>query len=621
MNIWITKLGNSPFQQNQLTEIAEKALTLHNCDNQKLFEFKSECVHYVSICPDSDRWNKKYHYEYDDNLFGYSGLVLGIGNNSIDYRKATNIRHHLIDLTDVYSIATGHFSLFNASKYEFECIVDALPASKVFYYQDSQGSCYVSNNPNLIKLFKKPDPNIRFFINYICADGTYGKETDEKEIFSLPAFGRLHWSNNDGLKINRYVHLRDIIGQNERPDVHFDQMANEYRGIAQYIKTYHKAAISQSGGYDSRIAINMFWGLDNENVQCYTFPDHPNDRILAKKVAKNHGFPLRQIKISKLPDIDQLHTFLNNNQAPFIDYNNVFGYVINDEIERIFRDHDNVQIIGLGGESYQNFTKFSCTQDSCSSKKNDEGVTDISEYWNSLELGQSSPKVQSYITLLAEHLISNEFLTSDGEEDIRINIIKHYHDTYSQIIDDPTVESYQIANVHFLFERLGNYQALKNYFITKNVDFFLPFGTKRLLQTALSCPMIYLYRNQKNSIHHQLSKRLTNGEASKINFTRGLHWEASKLQKVNYYLVAPKIQKLKHKFFNSESKFTSEIRSNFFYNNLGYYKDVIHNHQNSNLWDYLNRDQVQNLFNDSEYLYKKHSSLISKLVPLLVKGY
>jgi len=620
MNTWIAKFGGSHFENNSIDVIKKWVTNNNNSEKNEITEFRGDHIHYISICSDPEKWNKTYH-NITESLFGYSGFIASTTQPDTDFRSAKNIQEKLISLSDIYNVATGHFSLFKADYNSFECVVDALPAYKVFYCQDLSGDTYVSNNSTLISLLTKPNTNTLFYVNYITADGTYGNETEFEGIYTLPAFGRLKWDVVNGLKIDSYKRIDDLI----RDDISFhqllDEMANEYENIAKYIVKYHKAAISQSGGYDSRIAINMFNGLKKNKILCYTFPDHPNDRKLAKKVVADHKFTLKYIETSDVPYIETLHNFLEEEQAPFINYNNIFGYVTHDGISSIYENPENVQLIGLGGEAYQNFTKFDCTDQLNGYNSQDKTfLLELPDNWNIKVPNGTEDHILLKISKLSDLLIDREFLTEPGYQFIREGIFDYYYHTYKDIISNSDYADYQIANVHFLFERVGNYQAFKHYYYARKHDYFLPFGTKRMLETILSSPQEHLYRGKKGSIHHELSKRLTNGKSKRIHFTRGIHWDASKVEKYKYHRIDPKIEKLKRKFISPEKKFTTLVRKNFFQSNLNYYRDVIHQQNQSDLWNYFDYNKIKSLFEMNTDLYKNHSNLICKLVPLLKKG-
>ncbi|MCC5943267.1 MAG: hypothetical protein JJU37_17115 [Balneolaceae bacterium] len=618
MNNWIVKLGGQPFSDKDTKKIKDYLSELIDSDASSVQTFNVRGVSYISNYVDVSLTGKRYQHIDDDQLVGYSGLLAGTTTRDIDLRDAKNIKENLGDIDNIYDIATGHFSLFKATNSHFECIVDALPGYKIFYHQQQDGTVYVSNLPGLIKLFKPNRPNISFFINYICADGTYGNQTDDGDIFVLPAFGKLTWSKNNGLCIGVYHKISDLIDGKSNIKELIQKTSDEYKNVARYIVKYHKAAISQSGGYDSRIAISMFQGLDPDRIMCYTFPDHPNDRNLAKKLVKYYGFDHQFISPTDIPSVDKLDNFLNKESPFFIDYNNVFTYLLHDGITSVYKDQKQVQFIGLGGESYENFTKFKCIVDD-NITINEPSFEDLN-LANGLISSEAPLSSLRKIDLLAKKTVDPGFLSKDGYQAIRNKLFLHYYNSYNDILDQKSIKDYQIANIHFLFERLGNYQAYKNYFFTRERDFFLPFGNKIFLQAVLNSPEEYLYRSKKNSLHHQLSKLLTNGDSPKYNFTRGLHWDATKVQKYKYHRIDKKFDSIAKKIFGTKEKFTTNIRKKFFYDNLSHFEDVVNTHSNSELWNYLDKQKVKSLFNSPENLYKNHSDIITKVVPLLKKG-
>ncbi|MCC5943268.1 MAG: hypothetical protein JJU37_17120 [Balneolaceae bacterium] len=528
-----------------------------------------------------------YHHESKESLVGYSGLIACNTSDNLSYTNANNLSPYIYNLNRLFDLVDGSFAVFKISDRSFECLTDTLSTHKIFYWQGNEKEVYVSNRLELIKLFVRPDPNLLFYLQYVAAGGLYGNSTDHECIFTTPGCGRLRWNASDGLQVDRYEPLETIISNEETYEDLIRQTSLQLKNVARNLVTYHKPVVSLSGGFDSRVALNMFWGLNKENVTAYTFPDISIDTKIAKRLASIHGVTHHLLRPCSQPDIRELEDFIQEYHAPFFDYNHVFGYVINDEIQAILSKKNAVLLTGLGGATHFGVSGY---------KK----VLDFKE--------------KEAIICLTEYLIKKSYLTDNGYQALKKHMINYYIEEYLPLLNKNT-PSYHLANYHFFFERFGNYQALKNHINSSENNYYIPFGNKCFLQSVFASPKEKLFRHKKYSIHHELNYQITNGSTSPIPFTKNIHWDATKLNRIEYRLQRQIKQSLINRL-KVEKKYSDQVRRSFFYDYLPHYKEIIHSYKKSELWDYFDHEKLNNLLMQ-ENLYENHSSFISKIVPLL----
>src|SRR5699024_10277086 len=147
-----------------------------------------------------------------------------------------------------------------------------------------------SNYIRLLKLFKTPEVNTNAFLDWLAFESVLLQETEEKDIHALPYYGILRWNQlDDSLSIDQYKDVSDIVYNDTPTDILFDKVVSRFKSSARYLNEYHNPTVTLSGGYDSRLVLSMFWGMDIQSLNTYTFYDNHYDVKIAKKVAKDFG--------------------------------------------------------------------------------------------------------------------------------------------------------------------------------------------------------------------------------------------------------------------------------------------------------------------------------------------
>lgn len=593
MNIWITRLGTTPFSEpeiNEITAAAKKNPSLHKHD---IFRHTEHHIDYVSVCTAADVSNKVYHDSHNQIMTAFSGLMVDKQSGERDLRSIRSISRSGGPLDEMANGIAGQYALVQISEDGFDCITDCLGSYKVFWHQGDDQALYVSNYLPLIQLFKTSRPNLRFFSNWIAASGTYGCETEEMEVFTLPEYGRIRWTPKTGAQHTPRQNLSTLLQPEQDYEELVETTAREWRHSAQNLVNNHEIAVSLSGGYDSRLALNIFWGLDRRKIECFTYPDHINDVRLAKMVAADHGFSHEVLKPStNLPDLEEVHTFTVQSTYPFLCYSNATALLFNDRILEIFKGHQKVKITGDGGDTHLGIKKF----------KN-----------ATRQIGQNA------IHSLTDQLVSKDILKTEAYLEIQSGLRKHYSEKYLEFlpVNEPAEK---LPSMHYYLERFGNYQSYKLINVRMNSDLFFPYGNESFLKSVFTSPIRDLIRPNQNSLHHRLSRSFTQNADRPIPFSRNLHWNAGTLDKMNYNLHLNYINPLRTILFGSKEKLSRRIQHDFFTSNRPSYREVLHSYADSELWDYFDQTAITGWLSDDRPISNKKIKVLSRIVPLLKKG-
>ncbi len=587
MNLWIaglnTPAGFSKEQTNDLTEILLKRLQTF----PKKFEYQKKHVHYISFTIDTSPSERQYNYQ-NGRLSSYSGLIIDKHGHNNDYRNAKSLPNRKQKLSEIAKDLSGQFALVESTEDEFRCVVDAVGIYKVFYYESSQGDIYVSNYLPFIQLFKKVEKHLPFLIDFINNGGTYGYSTIEKNVFTLPENGELLWTKENGLTITSYENFKDFFLPSKK--ISLSELAFELANESAYLSEKHEVLLPLSGGFDSRTILNMFSGKNSRNITAFTYPDHPYDLKIAKKISGEFGISHVELKPKKIPDVDKLHKFAIKN-FPLACYSTVFDYLFYDQKQTLY-NWDKVEIRGNGGDTDLGIKKFG-------------------------NLAQI-PGDQA-IQILAKKLINTNLLTQYGVEISKKSFIDHYSGKYLDLISE--IPAFNLSTAHFIFERFASYQGHKYspYILEGKNDLFLPFADRDYIKLLFSSASDQLLRGKKDSIHHQLTTYFTNGHTKPTPFTTSVHWNATKFDRIKYHLKRKYIDKTLAKLHFNQQKFSSKIRLEFLYKNASQFQDVIYSCPKSDIWEYIDRKKMIRVFENPEKLSQNMKSIF-RVVPLLKEG-
>lgn len=588
MNLWIAKLGTDSFKELDINRFKEIAGSFKTLNSHEFFQYKTDSVHYLSVTTRKDIGGKIYNSK-DEGLFAYSGLAVSKKDTDTDFRDINNLKSYQSDLPSVYNDLDGQFSLIKCSDSQFEGVSDPLGIHKIFYHQAQNGDVFVSNYIPSIQLFKESEPNIEFYATWISSSGIYGEETEEKDVWALPEFGRLKWTEREGLSVTNYSELSTILNPGNDTIDYIEQTVKEFKISARYLAKYHQCVLTLSGGYDSRLVLEMFSDVDKSNLECYTYPDGVYDTEVAREIANYHGVKHQQLSPAEDLDRKKLDEFLQSSKKPFICYSNIFGYQFSTGVENIFEGNLKVLLKGDGGDTPTGLKKYSAAN-----KYTPEQAAEA----------------------LVDMAINSDVLLPEAVGLIREKMQKYYTDKYLNVMQKRGT-NHNIASIFYFLERFGNYQSHKLINSMHISDIYLPFANINFLKAVFSAPEWMLKKSMKGSIHHLLHNRLTVNNSKPIHFASGRHWNEKKVSRTGF-ILKNKIRR----FFRirppkRKSSYSAKLRNKFFELNQDYFKEVIHSSASSEFWSYFNKKIISDWIDNPEKIDRTQKKVISRVVPLI----
>lgn len=577
MNVWIAKLGLNGFTEPELEKIAETVHGYHALKENILFQYRAQNVHYVSICTKPSFGGKTYNYRDDksNSLFAYSGLLVGKGETGFDYRSASIINKKIVKLADITSDIVGQYAIIKAGDQYFECIVDFLGCYKVFYYTDTgRNTAYVSNNLSLVRLFKPLNKNYEFVAERICMNCSYGYFSEENDVFTLPEYGRLVWTSSSGVQLKQYANLSRLFQNDKDSKELLVDTANELKSAAEYLTQYHDCVVPLSGGSDSRLVLNMFWGIKNKRVESYTFLDDFNDIRIARSVAAAHNVPHQVIKPKKLPGLDELHEFAKEEYGFEKGYKVVFEYLFHEQIKAFLSEKLKAVLFGHGGDYGEGWLKIKNVAE-------DAGDEDL---------------IKSYLEAL---LSSCNILTAEGREIFRTRLCNYFMEKYLPFLDGVN-SKYKLYQMRFQLERVRYSKGNIIMYSSRDSDIFLPLVSESFICAALASPPSEMFRYQKNSRYYQLEQLLTGGNAPALSFSGHTSWDFKTTEKAKYNFLQyrKRVLSLIFKALGGQysNTYAKQVRLKFFNQNKKNFLEILHAAPQSVLWDYINREEVMSWF-------------------------
>lgn len=580
MNIWLARLGgdeNLPIDKFQT--LLRKEFRFSDNHNLNLFEYRAEGVDYISFDLTPPGSGKLHNHVSDRNeLTSYSGLLVGTKSGETDYRTAESISTLSRNPVNFISNIYGSFAVVKASEGKFECFTDNFGKHNVFYYHSPDKKVYVTNYIKLLQLIKESEINTYAFLDWLAFENIFSNETEEKDVYLLPRYGRLGWvQEKNEVQIDQYKDVSDVVYSDTPVDQLLDQVVSDFTSTAQYLIHNHNTTITLSGGYDSRLMLSMFWKFDKSTLDSYSYNDNYYDVKIARKVAKDFGLKHHTLSFStELPSFETLHRFLADSRYPFFKYSAVFDYMVHESLQKLYdRDHHRVLLKGMGGNSDRRIFERNYMDEL-------EGEEAIGRHIENALIG-----------------LDTNLFTEDAIEHLRTRLQKHYTERYREIISGRGKD--HKLKYHLFKERYEfNFQRVSAGNDSHTVDKFLPLMMDSFQTLIFNCEEKALHRSHKNSIYHRLTNALTNAEDKPIHFSSGLHWEASKLSRAAYRLqhkvIEPRIKRL----VNFRGKKTTKIKEGFQDRNVGLAKDIIDSSQNCFIWEYVDKDYINTQFSKSE---------------------
>ncbi len=595
MNAWIAKLGAGGFSNDDLDKLKRSVISYHALNQSIFFEYRSPCIHYVSISTSPSFGGKNYNHRDEQNksLLSFSGLLVGKGLKDIDYRSARTINENYINIVDITAHVVGQYALIKADENCFECLVDCLGAHKVFYYScPEDGTIIVSNRMPFMKLFKPANPNISFLVERICLNNTYGYTSSEKDVLTLPESGLLTWSRAKGLQIGTYASFSRFFTRENNTGDALSEIVSEFKGAVNYLTRYHDCVLPLSGGFDSRLILDMFWGA-NKQLKTFTYPDSIYDVKVARSVASAHGVEHQVLVPAPLPSLDELHDYARVEYDFIKGYNVVFQYIFSNQIKQDYlNDNLKVMMYGHGGDT--------------SIKKIFDG----------------NLKGEMLIIRFVEALLSSDHIfTAEGYEELKSSLSHYFKEKYLPYLDVPE-PYYRMYMIHFQFEHVRPHGCyVVSHHDLMYSDVYLPFVSELYINTIFTHPVALMFRQRRHSRYHQLEQRLTNGKAPAIHFTDSGYWQPSFFGKAGLVWRKYRDRTLKNLYKAAGSKygikFSRQVRTQFFNQNRKQFEEIIYGASSSGIWDYIDRNKIMKLLAGNKEIAYSHITMLLRLLPVL----
>jgi hypothetical protein len=586
MNIWVASLGKNSTLNLSTKSVKGIAGEFFGEQNElSVFQYSMKNVEYFSVTINNAP-KFQYNQEVENKLFAYSGFPVPRGEDYPDLRSVQNWKHYLTPLPDAAKHLMGHFAVLKADEFSFECIVDNLGFQKV-YYHESEENVLVSNHLPFIKAFLKPEINETFYLQFLAAGGIVGDATQHKHIQTLTEYGWLQWNLEKGLTLKTYKDLTNMLADERDRDAILNRMLNEYNNATNYLVDYYDLIVPLSGGFDSRTVLSMFWNKDKSNVQCYNYPDQPQDRRLAKKVAKNHNVHLNLLKPETFPTLEELFNHEKKITYSFFDFSDVFTYLFHQEIGSLFLEKPTVVISGNAGGTHYGME--------LQKRLSDEPLP--------LDLT---------ITEFVQSSINQPHLTEEGYKFLKKSLTDYYLEKYIPKLNRDTA-SLDFLSLFFFLERVGSYKGQQLQEKHRDRLFYMPFGSETFIQLINSTPKKDRVRGKEGGIHHTILSYFTGNQDRKIRFVNNYHWEAGNLRRLQFYLEK---RYLDEKI--TETKFSTEMRTKIFEDNREKLFDILTSHNNSFLWDYFRKDYFSKLATGKNKINYSDIQIILKIAPLLL---
>lgn len=596
MNIWITKISERNFDLREIELLGKcfkKQANIPIGDSYDCLEYKTSFIHYLSFKPQDSHSEKNYNFIHPKKgLTAYSGLLVGKTSSLNDFRSAESISNHSDDPTDFTEKIFGQFSVIKASESRFQCFTDNKSYHNVFYYQQKNGDIYVSNSINFIKLFKEPDFNYDILLDWLALETLLFYETEEKDIYMLPENGVLTWERENGLKVSKYVELTDVLYSTETKENLLLTAVSELQSSAEYLSEYHDCTMNLSGGYDSRLVLSMFWGLDKSRLDALTYADNFFDLSIAKKVARNHSVPHTVLtEFDKLPSVQELHDDLVFERFPFVKYSHVFNYLVKNKLKKIYNSRYRVSMKGYGGNQDRRILENRF----------------LTEY-----------EGEEVIQRFTEYLLKNVYLLrEEPKNQLKERILSSYSEKYLSVILE---RKRQHKFNCILFRERFNAKFHRNaaFMAAPFEDVFLPLLMDSFQKLLFNSDKQELIRSKEQSLYHQMFQNFTKGQDKPIHFTSGLHWEANKLSRGLYRLRKTNtVQSILSSLTNQE-KMTTKVKSDFLTQNKSQFFEILRDSESSFLWDYIDREIVLKKFEEvNDYNESDFQVIFQKVIPLL----
>lgn len=590
MNVWIAKLGPEPF--SEIESRSFEAFCRDEVARTPVLRtgvpaaYTTPGVEYRALASDPAFANKTYSVVAPSGeLLAYSGTFVGPRPaRGAPLRSAACLANE--DLTDFSRSTGGQFAVLRAGDRRFECAVDALGSHKVFYHRSDTGTVWVTNHIGLLRRVRGHRPSLERWAEWVGLGTLYGYATDELDVQTLPEHGHLTWSEPRGLNVSAYRPLSDLLPP---PGQDFgellDEAAEELALRGAYLAEHHQLVVPLSGGYDSRIVLATLASAKPERLQCYTYPDHRNDVRLARAVARRLGYAHSVVVPTPSPSLSEARAYVWESGPPFPDYTRVFHYCFEPGVNQLLTPGLKVTAMGLGGEPGMAVPMFGSAE------------------------GLSPPDA---IGAFVKAAVRRDVLTADAISMVDSRLTAYMQEKYLPLLESHP-GPHRLPSFYFHLERFRGQGWTQH--LLRFSDVVFPFASTRFIRAAFGAPTPALDKWRRNSLHHELERRLTSGRLNGIPFAISAHWEASWMARQAFKRFR-QYQLLLDRVFGT-MKFASAIQWAFYRKNEPAIVSLVEGSEHAEVWRFVRRDQCLAWVRDGERLPTHGMQTLLRILPLL----
>lgn len=555
MHIWLT-IYNDRLSATDINQgFAAKIQGIPTLTSNQFVCYELDGFSFFSWSP-THRTSKTYLNKNGGSVYGYSGTIIDNSGNLEDLR---HIDHVMAKVQDVARLS-GQFSIFQICKNTFSCWGDNLGSHKVFYVERDH-QILVSNNLDLLVQVGRCEIDVKqFVLQKVVADsgGHIGYKTYYKGVSMLPENALLTIKEGK-LVTSQYTSLRKTLYPKRPFDENLNQTVHCFKNSAEYLRRYHEAVVPLSGGFDSRVVLAMFWASQGKAIHTLTYNRQSNlDFIIASKLSKDFQIP--HFKISLDPNKDQKLIAAFDDEADGAD---IFNFLIRLK-SREFYNAQNIKVV-LSGNG---------------------GDTDWA-YHFSKNVEYSATDFNQLVSGYSEKFYENEFLIADIKEEGKKEVKQYMENKYGSFATRKNFVQLFGSGI-FHLERFRNQGMGFSQRSATIHDTFHPFGTSDFLKTVFSAQKENIMRGNRNSIHHLLYNRLTDQHAPYAPLLRENSWHDG-LRKAIQNLL-PLYAKVLWKLQGGDVN--TVLRRKYGFDQSNKYKEIILRYPDSDIWDYIKRDEL-----------------------------
>lgn len=577
MNLWIVAMGPQGLPKRTAQDIKAVAAGYDTLTHNELLEWKQADLHYLSCHTDAAHTCKRYHHAPDpETLYAYCGLPLdpSAETDPAHLRDAARLPDFL---PEAHQRGEGVFALLRLDRRGLLCLGDPLGAQKIFIHQPGPGQTYLSNDINLLLRLKPKTPDLRFFLQRAVLGHATGDLTCDAQIRRLPMYGRIKYANGTTrIESTRPIHEITEIQGDWNHWIH--RLGQEYRATAKALYKAFPLVHGQSGGFDSRLMLLMFQGLDLRGPRFRSFSFNSGiglrDVRLSARLARSFGMEHRKVIMPPEPP-RHLEGFMDRSRElcrPFRSFDRVLYDTLSPRIADLFSPDLHVYTFGSDG-AVEPLTRL-CLRP-----------------WSGTRMRQA-----------IEWYAKTDLLRPQAAE------------SFLQELEAETLARYQNVDTDrskamcYIFELYRNDPIGLHH---KTRDLFPPFYFSGFLELLFLCTDHQRTKRNTGSFYHRLAEAIAPGRVPDMEFTEFCKWGASPWEK--------RLLRLKNKArdrFVGRVKFELQLKTAFLSQNADELGNLVRRHWDSPLFQYFDAEKVRRCLED-EQSRGRHAGTLCKLLPAL----